>query len=148
MFEKIISYLSSEISSVLTVGALCVSFFLGAYGSHLYYSNVISQAQAAQARAVAEQKADHEKSLNDATNTILLAQTQYDAVRAERDNLLTRLRQQSNNMRSNTDTGNAAAAGTATCQKLVGELSQLAAQCQDGWQRCATKHDALSKIHQ
>lgn len=104
----------------------------------------MSAYQKEQAVAVKEAQESHAKQLAKATDTILVAQDEYDAVRAERDRALERLR----NYTSRNDKGSSEAAlraRVAACQKLVGRLSESASQCQDGWHRCAQKHDALAE---
>lgn len=147
--KQILSWLTSEINNVLVGAGVICAFFLGAYGSHLYYSAVIARSQAAEAKAVAAQKAEHEKAIAEAANTILLANDQYSVIKSERDALVKRLRElNANSLRQAGSSPDALRRRAAACDKVAAGLLEAAQRCGDGWQRCAAKHDGLTKIAQ
>lgn len=142
ILKTLLGYLADYVSLVVYV--LC--FGAGVVVTALYYRHDMAQAEVARSAAVADQAKLNAKGLSDATNTILLAQAQYDSVKRERDNLLERLRNTAGGV---SQSGSACATSDgriAELQRMVTELSELAAQCQDGWQRCATRHDALVEV--
>ena len=75
-----------------TIIACCASVIAGGYVTHLYYSAEIAGMQRKQAEAVQKEQTTHAAKLAAATDTILLAQSEYDAVRSELDRALGRLR--------------------------------------------------------
>lgn len=142
VLKALFGYLADYVSLVVYV--LC--FGAGVAVTALYYRHDMAQEEAARSAAVAGQAKLNAKGLRDATNTILLAQAQYDSVKRERDALLERLRHSADGVPQTGSTRAVADGRVAELQRMVTELSELAAQCQDGWQRCATRHDAVSKI--
>lgn len=94
---------------------------------------------------VQQEQVRHAKKLSEATNTIVTASREYDAVRAERDVLSDRLRKQVG--------GRAAGNSAGTCEaraaklaRMVDELSGLVERCDNGWHGCAVRKDALSEV--
>lgn len=121
-----------------------VAALAGGYATHLYYMAEIADMQREQAEAVQKEQTDHAAKLAAATDTILLAQTEYDSVRAERDRLLARLRD-NHRISDKGDTIETLRARVARCESMVSRLAEAGSRCGDGWQRCAAKHDALVK---
>ena len=112
-----------------------------------YYHNRIDELHAAERAAIQEAKDAHAESLRKATDTILLAQDEYDAVRRERDDALRRLRDSVRGSGSSGGSADATArARIAALEKVVERLTQRLAECSDGWGRCAKKHDALVEL--
>lgn len=127
-----------------TLIACAIAALISGYGVHLYYAAEIAEAKRAQAEAVRKEQETHADQLAKATDTILLAQGEYDSVRSELDRALERLRQY--NRRSAEDsTGTAARERLARCERLVSELAEAGSKCGAGWQRTATKHAALAE---
>lgn len=123
-----------------------VAALAGGYATHLYYMAEIADMQREQAEAVQKEQTDHAAKLAAATDTILLAQTEYDSVRAERDRLLARLRDNNARRSDKGDSVETLRARVARCERMVSRLAEAGSRCGDGWQRCATKHDALAEV--
>lgn len=143
IFSLVVSYLADYINLILY--GLC--FAAGVAVTALYYRHDIAQVELAQSKALAEQRLKTEKGLSDATNTILTAQEQYSAVVSERDALIERLRVlNENSMRKSADSADALRKRVAACERMASGLLELSKRCGDGWQRCATRHDALVEV--
>lgn len=128
-----------------TFFASFVSLVVGIGGTSAYYEKGVAEVKAEQAEALRAAHEQNEKGLADATNTILLAQAEYNGIRVERDRLLARLRNQNNRAAKNGSSCDALGARIADLESMVERLSESAAKCDDGWQRCAQKHDALAE---
>jgi hypothetical protein len=92
-----------------------------------------------------QQEVDHAKKLSTATNSILIASREYDSVRSERDALSRRLRNATSGSRE-TAPGGACTARVAELEGMVRDLSDLVAQCDNGWNGCAARKDALIEV--
>ncbi len=130
----------------IAAGVVC---FLAAFGSGYYaaschYDEEIAQMERARAEAVAGAEKKNASNLSDATNTILLAQAEYDSLRSERDRLLARLRHADSNSGAD-DTIEALRTRVAKLEELVGRMAETASRCGDSFERCAEKHDALAQ---
>lgn len=144
IFTIVISYFKGYIT--LVTCALC--FIAGVAFTALFYRHEIAQMKLEQTDALAAQVRKNEERLKNATNTILLAQSEYDAVKSERDALIDRLRQLNEvSLRESASSRDALARRAAACEKLAEQLLDASQRCGDGWQRCATKHDALIQLH-
>lgn len=128
------------------LAGLFAAFAVGAGLTSSHYEREEALEAAARAVAVEKMEKHYVEKLAQATDTINTASSEYDDLRAERDRLLRRLQLRSNSGTAAGRSGNTVDARIAACEKLVGQLSQAAAQCGDGWQRCAAKHDALSTL--
>ena len=71
-----------------TIIACCASAIAGGYVTHLYYSAEIADMRREQAEAVRKEQETHADQLAKATDTILLAQGEYNSVRSELDRAL------------------------------------------------------------
>lgn len=132
---------------VLAAAALVVvGYGAGSTITGQEYEAKIAAMEAAQANALKEAHAKNEKDLADATNTVLLAQDEYNAVRGERDRLLVRLRHQNRGGSGGDGSAESLRARVAALEGMVERLSGAAAKCDDGWANCAKKHDALTEI--
>lgn len=116
----------------------------GSFVSH-YYDAKIAEMEKAQAEAVAQAEKKNAQGLSKATDTILLAQAEYDDLRAERDRLLARLRHANGRSATGGDSADALRARVAKLEELVSRMAEAASRCGDGFQRCAEKHDALAE---
>jgi hypothetical protein len=85
----------------------------------------------------------HERNLADATNSIELASSEYNAVRSERDRLLERLRSAASGGGRETVAVCADTARASALERMVRDLSDLVARCDSGWNACARRKDAL-----
>jgi len=110
-----------------------------------WQNNVLQKEIAAMKEAVYQEEIKHAKQLSKATDTIVAASREYDALKLSRDDLLARLRQQVR--------GSGKADSTGTCEaraaklaRMVDELSGLAEKCDSGWHGCATRKDAVVEV--
>ena len=124
-----------------TIIACCASAVSGWYVTHLYYLAEIAGMQRKQAEAVQKEQTTHAAKLAAATDTILLAQGEYNSVRSE----LERLRNV-NRGSGQDDTVESLRKRLARCQRLVQELAEAGSKCGAGWQRTAAKHAALAEV--
>ena len=95
--------------------------------------------------AVEQERIDYVKRLSTATDSILVASREYDAVRAERDVLSDRLRKQVGS-RAAGDSPGACVARVADLERMVADLHGLVEKCDNGWHGCASRKDALTEI--
>lgn len=128
-----------------TIIACCASAIAGGYVTHLYYSAEIADMRREQAEAVRKEQETHADQLAKATDTILLAQGEYNSVRSELDRALERLRNV-NRGSGQDDTVESLRKRLARCQRLVQELAEVGSKCGAGWQRTAAKHAALAEV--
>jgi len=126
--------------------SVLAAFAAGAWLSSAHYERQVAIDEAARAVAVEKMEKSYAEKLAKSVDTINTASSEYDALRAERDRLLLRLQHRPSGGAAAGDSGNVARSRIAACEKLVERLSQSAAECGDGWQRCAAKHDALATI--
>lgn len=135
---------------LLSVGvgflAFLVAFGSGYYAASCHYDEEIAQMNKAQAEAVAQAEKKNAQGLSKATDTILLAQAEYDDLRAERDRLLVRLRHPNRGSSAGGDSAEALRARIAKLEELVGRMAETASRCGDAFERCAEKHDALINV--
>ncbi len=124
---------------------IVISAALGGYFTSLYYDAKIAEMEQARAEAVAQAEKKNANNLSDATNTILLAQAEYDSIRSERDRLLARLRHANSSSTANGATAEALRTRIAKLEELVGRMAETASRCGDAFERCAEKHDALAE---
>ena len=126
--------------------SILAAFATGAWLASAHYERRAAIDEAARAAAVEKMEKSYAEKLAKSVDTINAASSEYDALRAERDRLLAGLQHRPSSATDAGDSGNAARTRIAACEKLVERLSQSAAKCGDGWQRCAAKHDALSAL--
>lgn len=127
------------------LAGVALGFVIGSQVTSLWYENQIAETEKEIAATVEELRIKNAEQQSKATDTILLAQDEYRALASERDTLVERLRNQQSASHRTPERNTEAALRkrVADLEKLVGELSQAAAKCDSGWQRCATKLDAL-----
>lgn len=132
------------LSVALGFVAFLAAFGSGYYAAACHYDEEIARMQKAEADAVAKAEKKNADNLSDATNTILLAQSEYDDLRGERDRLLARLRH-ANGSNGKDSSVEALRARVAQLESVVSRMAETASRCGDGYQRCAEKHDALAE---
>lgn len=91
---------------------------------------------------VTQEQIKHAKSVAEATNSIVTASNEYDAVRAERDALIERLRKSASSGQAGDSLG-ACNARVARLEGMVAGLHKLVERCDAGWHGCAVRKDAL-----
>ena len=128
---------------------VCLFFicaYIGYHAAELKYEKQIAEMEKAQAEAIQKAQTNHADNLAKATDTILLAQSEYNDLRAERDRLLARLRHADGSRGAKEDSADALRARVAKLEELVGRMAETASRCGDGFERCAQKHDALADV--
>ncbi len=126
--------------------AFLVAFGSGYYAAACHYDEKIAEMNKAQAEAVAQAEKKNAQGLSKATDTILLAQAEYNDLRAERDWLLVRLRHANRGSSAGGDSAEALRARIAKLEELVSRMAETASRCGDAFERCAEKHDALATV--
>lgn len=109
-----------------------------------WQNNILQKEIAAMKEAAYQEEIKHAKQLSTATDTIVAASREYDALKLSRDDLLARLRQQVRSSGKADSTGTCEARA-AMLARMVDELSGLAEKCDSGWHGCAARKDALSE---
>ena len=126
---------------------VCLFFicaYVGYHAAELKYEKQIAEMEKAQAEVVQKAQKNHADNLAKATDTINLAQAEYNDLRAERDRLLARLRHADSGRSAKDNSADALRARVAKLEELVGRMAETASRCGDGFERCAQKHDALA----
>jgi len=114
--------------------------------TRLWYVHQIDSMNLAHAAQIEQARADNLKGLEDATNSILLADTRYRELLADRSVLLERLRRNASAASQNGNPGGACERRVAELGKMVRDLSELVEACDSGWHGCAKRADALRLI--
>lgn len=128
---------------------VCLFFicaYVGYHAAELKYEKQIAEMERTQAEVVQKAQENHADNLAKATDTILLAQSEYNDLRAERDRLLARLRHADSGRSTKDNSADALRARVAKLEELVGRMAETASRCGDGFERCAQKHDALADV--
>lgn len=137
----------SKAVPLLIVAACLLSAWLGSSYQKAKCDAQIADFKAQMASAVSNQREDYERRLSEATSKLILESRRADANRAERDNLLNRLRVAS--ARADGATANpdrSYRAEYAQCRKFLGEGAELLAEADDLARRIAREKDALAEI--
>lgn len=130
---------------IVTACALCA--WLGSSYQKAKCEAQIADFKAQMANAVSNQRKDYEKRISEATSRLVLESRRADANRAERDDLLNRLRVASaraDGASANPD--RSYRAEYAQCRKFLGEGAELLAEADDLARRIAREKDALAEI--
>lgn len=134
------------LSATAGVSFFMVSAYVGYHAAELKYERQIAEMELAQAEAANKAQKNHADNLAKATDTINLAQAEYNDLRAERDRLLARLRHADSGRSAKDNSVDALRARVAKLEELVGRMAETASRCGDGFERCAQKHDALADV--
>lgn len=136
-------------SKVVVVVALCA---LSAWVTYMATKAHYEAKEAAFMQKIyakhASQKDDYERRLSEATSKLVLESRRADANRAERDDLLNRLRVANARIskRADTDTDRSYRAEYAQCRRFLSQGAELLAEADDLARRIAREKDALSEI--
>lgn len=135
-------------SKVVVVVALCA---LSAWVTYMATKAHYEAKEAAFMQKIyakhASQKDDYERRLSEATSKLILESRRADANRAERDDLLNRLRVASARADgASADSGRSYRAEYAQCRRFLSEGAGLLAEGDDLARRIAREKDALSEI--
>lgn len=134
-------------SALLIVAACALCAWLGSSYQKAKCEAQIADFKAQMANAVSNQRKDYEKRISEATSRLVLESRRADANRAERDDLLNRLRVASaraDGASANPD--RSYRAEYAQCRKFLGEGAELLAEADDLARRIAREKDALAEI--
>ena len=134
-----------SIRSCLAIAIALISAFISGFCVRAHYLHKIDEMKSAHAQAIATAKDENIKGLEDATNSILLADKRYSVLRNEHNLLLDKLRK-SASANNQSDSIGACRARNADLGRMVSELSGLAEKCNNGWHECAKRKDAVIEI--
>lgn len=122
------------------------AFCAGLGFASAWYQSDIAEMEKAQAVALKEAQTAHADKLAKATDTILLASSGYDTLRAELDSYRTRLRDANRRRSAEGNSADALNARVTELEKLVQRLVDAGSECGRHYQRSAANHDALAEI--
>lgn len=134
------------LSAAAGVFFFLTSAYIGYHAAELKYEKQIAEMELAQTEAANKAQKNHADNLAKATDTINLAQAEYNDLRVERDRLLARLRHADSGRSAKDNSADALRARVAKLEELVGRMAETASRCGDGFERCAQKHDALADV--
>lgn len=144
---NILALLKTNSRTVLIVVLCLVSAYMAHWLTKARYEAQIATEREQTALAIKEQGKNYERRLSEATSKLVLESRRADANRAERDDLLRRLRVAS--ARADGATANpdrSYRAEYAQCRKFLTEGSELLVSCDSLARRIAREKDALSEI--
>lgn len=125
--------------------AVVLAFGAGAWLTSAHYDREIALMEAAQSDALRAAERKNAEGLSKATDTINLAQAEYNDLRAQLDRARARLRHTNGNSSAGGDSGDALKKRVARLESLVQRLADSGSECGRLYQRCAAKHDALAE---
>lgn len=130
---------------IVTACALCA--WLGSSYQKAKCEAQIADFKAQMASAVSDQRKDYERRLSEATSKLILESRRADANRAERDNLLNRLRVASARADgASADSGRSYRAEYAQCRRFLSEGAGLLSEGSELAGRIAREKDTLAEI--
>ena len=125
--------------------AVTLAFGAGVWLTSAHYDREIALMEAAQSDALRAAERKNAEGLSKATDTINLAQAEYNDLRAELDRARARLRHADGNGSAGGDSADALKKRVARLESLVQRLADSGSECGRLYQRCAAKHDALAE---
>ena len=128
------------------MAAIFLAFGAGAWLTSAHYDREIALMEAAQSDALRVAERKNAEGLSKATDTIILAQAEYNDLRAELDRARARMRHSDGNRASSGDSADALKKRVARLEGLVQRLADAGSECGRLYQRCAANHDALTEI--
>jgi chromosome segregation ATPase len=134
------------ITTAAGVCLLLICAYLGYHAAELKYEKQIAEMERAQAIALKEAQESHAAGLAKATDTILLASSEYDALRGDLDSYRARLRDANRRRSAEGNSADALNARVTELEKLVQRLVDAGSECGRHYQRSAANHDALAEI--
>ena len=126
--------------------AVVLAFGAGAWLTSAHYDREIALMEAAQSDALRAAERKNAEGLAKATDTILLASSEYDDLRAQLDSYRARLRHADGNGSAGGDSADALKKRVARLEGLVQRLADSGSECGRLYQRCAANHDALAAV--
>lgn len=134
-------------SALLIIAGFALSAWLGSSYQKAKCEAQIADFKAQMASAVSNQREDYERRLSEATSKLVLESRRADANRAERDDLLNRLRVASARADGATaDYDRSYRAEYAQCRRFLSEGSGLLAEGDDLARRIAREKDTLAEV--
>lgn len=149
-FKTVLAFLTTYkkyAGALLIVAGFALCAWLGSSYQKAKCEAQIADFKAQMASAVSNQREDYERRLSEATSKLVLESRRADANRAERDDLLNRLRVASaraDGASANPD--RSYRAEYAQCRKFLGEGAELLAEADDLARRIAREKDTLAEI--
>lgn len=149
-FKTVLAFLTTYkkyAGALLIVAGFALCAWLGSSYQKAKCEAQIADFKAQMASAVTNQRKEYEQRISEATSRLVLESRRADANRAERDNLLNRLRVASaraDGASANPD--RSYRAEYAQCRKFLIKGSELLAECNDLAGRIAREKDALAEI--
>lgn len=144
---NILALLKTNSRTALIVVLCLVSAYMAHWRTKARYEAQIATEREQTALAIKEQEKDYERRLSEATSKLVLESRRADANRAERDDLLRRLRVASaraDGASANSD--RSYRAEYAQCRKFLSEGSELLSEGSELAGRIAREKDALAEI--
>ena len=126
--------------------AVVLAFGAGAWLTSAHYDREIALMEAAQSDALRAAERKNAEGLSKATDTIGLAQAEYNDLRTELDRARARLRHADGHSSAGGDSADALKKRVARLEGLVRQLADSGSECGRLYQRCAANHDALTEI--
>ena len=144
---NILALLKTNSRTALIVVLCLVSAYMAHWLTKAHYEAHIATEREQTALAIKKQGEDHERRLSEATSKLVLESRRADANRAERDDLLRRLRVASARADGATaDSDRSYRAEYAQCRKFLIEGSELLSEGNELAGRVAREKDALALI--
>ncbi len=131
-------------NNFLLWAAVALSALFGYWCASCKYDAEIAELEQARAEAVAQAEKKNAEGLAKATDTINLAQAEYNALRGELDRARARLRHAGSASRTDSS-ADALSRRVAELEGMVQRLVDSGTECGRLYQRCATNHDALAE---
>ena len=122
------------------------AFCAGLGFASAWYESDIAEMEKAQAVALKEAQTAHADKLAKATDTINLAQAEYNDLRAELDRARARLRHADRSGSAEGDSSDALSRRVTELEGLVRKLVDSGSECGRLYQRSAANHDALATL--
>ena len=126
--------------------AVVLAFGAGAWLTSAHYDREIALMEAAQSDALRVAERKNAEGLSKATDTILLASSEYNDLRAELDRARARLRHADGHSSAGGDSADALSRRVTELEDLVRQLVDAGSECGRLYQRCAANHDALTEV--
>ena len=128
------------------MAAIFLAFGAGGWLASAHYDREIANMELAQAEAANKAQKNHADNLAKATDTILLASSEYNDLRAELDRARARLRHADRSRSAEGDSADALSRRVTELEGLVRKLVDSGSECGRLYQRSAANHDALATL--